>query len=230
MKSPSIIVIIGPPSSGKGTQSELLAEKFNFYYFETSRIIVSKLEGVNENDFVLVNGKKYFLLKEKKMRENGELMSPPLITFWVKERIRELAKDKKPIVFSGSPRTLYEGKEIIPLLKKLYGKNKILVLILELSEKEIIFRGTNRRTCILMRHPILYSKETINLKKCPIDGSKLEIRKDDSSGAIKIRIKEYQERTLPLIDYFEKEGLSIKKINGEQSVEDVFNDILETLK
>jgi len=230
MKSPSIIVIIGPPSSGKGTQSELLAEKFNFYYFETSRIIVSKLEGVNKNDFVLVNGKKYFLLKEKKMREKGELMSPPLITFWVKEKIRELAKDKKPIVFSGSPRTLYEGKEIIPLLKKLYGKNKILVLILELSEKEIIFRGTKRRTCALMRHPILYSKETLNLKKCPIDGSKLEIRKDDSSEAIKIRIKEYQERTLPLIDYFEKEGLSIKKINGEQSVENVFNDILKTLK
>ena len=230
MKIPPIIIILGPPSSGKGTQSQLISEKFNFYYFETSRIIVSKLEGARKNDFVLVNGKKYFFLEEKRMREKGELMSPPLITFWVKEKIKELAKEKKSIVFSGSPRTLYEGEKIIPFLKKLYGKNKILVLILKLSEKETIFRGTKRRTCTLMRHPILHSKETIKLKRCPIDGSKLEVRKDDTPETIKIRIEEYQERTLPLINYFKKGKIKIKKINGGQSVEKVFNDILNALK
>lgn len=230
MKHPSTIIILGSPSSGKGTQAQLLADKINFYHLETSKIIIANLEGITKDDFVLVEDKKYFLFKERKMREEGVLMSPPLITFWIKEKVRELKKEKKGIVFSGSPRTLYEGEKIVPFLTRLYGEKNILILILEVSEETTIFRATNRKACSLMRHPILHTEETVKLTKCPIDNSPLIVRKDDTTEAVKTRLKEYQNRTAPLIKYLREQNLKIKEINGEQSVEEIFKDILKAIK
>ena len=221
---------MGPPGSGKGTQAELLAEKFNLFHLETSEIIEKNLENVQKGDFVIVNGKRYSLFGEKQKRETGELMSPPLIAFWIKNKIKELAKEKKGIVTSGSPRTLYEGKKVIPLLKKLYGKENIKIILIQLTEKESIWRNSHRKTCELMRHSILYTKETAKLTKCPFDGSKLVIRKDDTPAVIKIRLREYKERTFPLIEYVKKEGLKVEKINGAPPPVAVFKSVLKVLK
>ena len=83
-----------------------------------------------------------------------------------------------------------------------------------------------------MRHPILSTKkEFLNLKYCPLDGSKLIKRKGlDDPEVIRVRIKEYKERTYPLIDYLKKEGLKIIKIDGTPSPAVVFNKILKHLK
>lgn len=224
------IIIIGPPGSGKGTQAELLAEKLNLYHLETSEVIEKNLTNVKKGDFVIIRNKKYLLLNEKRLRESGALMSPPLITFWIKNKIKELIKEKKSIITSGSPRTLYEGKELIPFLEKIYGPKNIKIILIKISKKESIWRNSHRKTCELMRHPILYTKETANLKKCPFDGSKLIIRKDDDTKTIKKRLKEYKERTIPLISYFKERGLKVKIVNGEQSVEKVFKENLKKLQ
>lgn len=225
-----VIIILGSPGSGKGTQAELLAERLNIFHLETSKIIEANLENIKKSDFVAIKGKKYFLVEEKKIRESGEIMSPPLINFWVKNKVKELKKERKGIIFSGSPRTLDEGKELTPFLKKLYGAKNIKIILLELSEKESIWRNSHRKTCQLMRHPILFTEETKKLTKCPFDGSKLLLRKDDRPEIIRTRLKEYKEKTFPLIELFKKQGQKVKKINGEQSVSDVFKDILIALK
>jgi len=132
---------------------------------------------------------------------------------------------------SGSPRTLYEGERLIPFLKKFYKRENIEVILLEQSAETSIFRNSHRRICRLMRHPILYTKETARLKKCPIDGSELMKRKGlDNPETIKVRLKEYRERTFPLIELFKKEKLRMKRINGEKPPADVFRDILKALK
>jgi adenylate kinase len=224
-----IIIILGPPGSGKGTQAGLLAEKLGLFHLETSKIIEANLAQAKKGDFVKIKGKKYFLIKEKKERDKGGLMSPPLVSFWLEKKIRQLKREEEGIVFSGSPRTLAEGKEIIPLLKKLYGKNSIKIVLLLVREKYSIWRTTHRRICQLFRHPILFSKETKNLRNCPFDGSKLIIREDDDPEAIKTRWKEYKERTLPLIDYFKKEKLKVIKVNGEPPPVIVFQEILKAI-
>jgi len=148
----------------------------------------------------------------------------------VKEEIKKLFREGKNLVLAGSPRTLYEGEKLIPLLKKLYGLKNIKVVLLEISAKETIFRNTHRRICELMRHPILYSKETKNLKHCPLDGSKLLKRKGlDDPETIKVRLKEYKERTLPLIDFFKKQKLKVIKISGSPPPAVVFKNILKSL-
>ncbi|MCJ7786817.1 nucleoside monophosphate kinase, partial [Patescibacteria group bacterium] len=184
-KNHLVVIILGPPGSGKGTQAELLSQKLNLHHLETSKIIEKNLLNVQKSDFVIIKGKKYFLIKEKELRESGGLMSSPLIAFWIKNKIKELAREEKGIIFSGSPRTLYEGKELIPFLKKLYRTKDIKTILIKLSPKESIWRNSHRKTCELMRHPILFAKETAELTRCPLDGSKLVIRKDDNPQTIK---------------------------------------------
>jgi len=229
-KNPKVIIIMGPPGSGKGTQAELLAEKFNLFHLETSDIIEKNFAIAKKGDFIKIGGKKYFISEEKKLRNSGKWMSPPLITFWVKNKIKELAEEKKGIVISGSPKTLFEGKEITPLLKKFYRTFNIKVVLIKQKPEVSIWRNSKRRICQLMRHAILYTKETVKLKHCPFDGSNLISREDSDPKVIKSKFKEFQDRSLPIIDYFKKQGLKVKGVNGEQSVADVFKDILKVLK
>jgi len=232
-----VIIIFGPPGAGKGTQAELLADKLNLYYLETSKILEQSFKAAENladdspERFVEVGEEKYDILKEKDLWEKGILCSPPLVSYLIKKKIRECYDQGKNLVMAGSPRTLFEAQDLVPFLGDLYAKENIKMLLLDISPEQTLFRNSRRRICGLMRHPILYNKETEKLTVCPIDGSKLVARKKlDDPETIKVRIKEYQERTLPIVDYLKKNGFEIKKINGEQSVADVFDDIIKALK
>ena len=229
MKKPLIIIVMGPPGSGKGTQAELLAEKFGFFQWETSNIIGGIIERAKKREFVEIEGEKYFFEKQRQMRQKGLLWDSRFIFYFTKKKIEELAKEGKGIIVSGSPRTLTEGEKLIPLLKKLYGLRNIVVIVLKLTPEATLWRNSHRRECELATHSILYTKETRKLTKCPLDGSRLMRRKDDSPETIRIRLKEYKEKTFPLINYFKKQGLKVKEINGEHPVADVFKDILKVL-
>lgn len=225
-----VVIILAPPGSGKGTQSTLLSDKLGLHYFETSKILEQAFAN-QAQEFIEAEGKKYYKKDEEKLWQEGILCSPPFVTVLVQEKIKKLFKAGEGIIFAGSPRTLYEGERIIPLLKELYSQENIKAVLIKLSAKESIFRNSHRRICELMRHPILYTKETAELDKCPLDGSKLVKRKGlDDPETIKVRLKEFKDRTFPLVDFFKKQGLEIKEVNGEQPVADVFNDILKALK
>jgi len=222
---------MGPPGAGKGTQAELLAEKLNLEYIETAKIGEERIKKAKKGEYIKVEGKKYYFSQQKKLWLEGKLWDPPFITYLMKEKIKEEFKAGKNLILAGSPRTLYEAKKIIPLLKKLYGTKNIKVILLEISAKTSILRNSQRRICELMRHPILATrKEFLRLKYCPLDGSKLVRRKGlDDPETIKVRLREYKERTFPVIEYFKKAGLKVKKVNGEGSVAEVFTNILKAI-
>lgn len=232
MEKPLVVIILGQPGSGKGTQAELIASKFNLYNLETSKIIESKVMNAKRGEYALVDGKKYYYAHEKELWTKGILCSPPFVSFLIRTKLQELAKEGKGVVMSGSPRTLPEGENLIPLMKKLFGPKNIKVALLELTPEQTIWRNSNRRICELMRHPILSTKkEFLALTHCPLDGSKLMKRKGlDDPETIKVRLKEYRERTYPLVNYFKKQGLKVKKIDGEKSVGDVHRDVLAAIK
>jgi adenylate kinase len=226
-----IVIIIGPPGAGKGTQAELLAEKLGLYYFETSRILEESWAKAKKEDYVEADGgEKFFLLDEKKLFDTGILCSPPFVSFVVRKKIKELADQNRSLVIAGSPRTLYEGKEVMPLMIDLYGAENILVLELKISDRESIWRNSRRKLCSKCRYPVPFTSETQNLKRCPKCGGELVTRTLDSEDVIKVRLDQYKERTYPLFEYFKELGIVIKEINGEQSIEDVFKDILKAVE
>lgn len=226
-----VIILFGAPGAGKGTQADLLSDKLGFFYFETSKALEKAFSSAGGKQEIEVEGKIYAIKDEKIKWESGELNSPPFVAQLVEENIRNLFDEGKNIILAGSPRTLYEAEKIMPFIENLYGKANIKSFLLEIKADTTIFRNSHRKICELMRHSILSNPETENLTICPLDGSKLVRRKGlDNPETIKVRLKEYSERTMPVFDYFEKNGFAIKKINGERSVADVYEDILKSIK
>ena len=232
-----VVILFGPPGAGKGTQSELLSEKMGLYLFETSKMLEREFrnaEGMQEDSpkrFVEVEGVKYDILNEKEIWKRGELCSPPWVTYLTIKELTRLHEDGDNVILSGSPRTMYEAEREMPVLSDLYGKKNIKIAMIEISAEVTIFRNTHRKICELMRHSILFNKETEKLKLCPLDGSKLVKRKDlDDPETIKVRLNEYKNRTLPLFEYFKNNGYSVKKIIGEHSVAEVHEQILKAIE
>lgn len=226
-----VVIILGPPGSGKGTQASLISEKFGYYYLETSKILEQGFNNSDKENFLEADGKKYYFSEQKKKWEKGLLCDPPFVSNLVIKKIREVFAAGENLIFAGSPRTIYEAEKEIPLLAKLYGKKNIQVIDLRLSPEGTIFRNSRRRICRLMRHPIIYSKENEKLTMCPLDGSKLVSRgKLDKPATIKVRLKEYENRTKPLLAHIKKQGLKINNVDGEKTVEEVFKSVLKVLK
>jgi adenylate kinase len=217
----SVIILIGPPGSGKGTQADLISERFGLFHLESSKVIEDKLKDVDPDDLVLQ--------REKKFWESGILNTPELVLQWIQDKIKEIAAQGRGIVFSGSPRTIFEAEGEMPLLEQLYGKDNIAVFNLELSEEDSIKRNSKRRICLSKRHPIPDFPEYENITRCPKDGSEIVTRVLDTPETTKIRYKEYINRTLPVIDILIQQGYRIIKINADQPIEKVYKDIMNYL-
>jgi adenylate kinase len=223
-----IIIIFGPPGAGKGTQAELLSEKLGYYHLESSKIIERCFKNESPGKVYSIDGKDYRVGDEIENWKKGFLASPPFITGLMLEEFKKLSQDQKSFILSGSPRTLYEAQKEMPVLSELYGEENIKIAMIEISPEVTIFRNTHRKICELMRHSILFNRETEKLTLCPLDGSKLVKRKNlDESETIKTRLVQYKERTLPLFEYFESHGYKVHKIEGEKSVAEVHKEILK---
>lgn len=217
-----VVIFIAPPGAGKGTQAEAIAAKFSFYHIETSKLGEAKIKDPElvKNDPEVARAKKCF--------ETGELFPTEWATRLIIEKIEELAGQNKNIVFSGSPRTPYEVKNIMPDLDKLYSRENIKIFHIELSEEESVKRNSGRRICQANRHPIPNFSENQNLTTCPQDGSPLVVRDLDKPEIIRERYRVYKAETEPVLDYFSKNGYKVTTINGEQPIKKVTEDILKS--
>jgi len=229
--SKKVIIIFGPPGAGKGVQSELLSESLGYYHLESSKVLERCFKNESRDKVYTVDGKDYKVGDEIDSWKTGVLTSPPFITGMMMEEFKKLSDDGESFIVSGSPRTLYEAEKEMPVLAELYGKENIYIAMIEISAEVTVFRNTHRKVCELMRHSILFNKETEKLSLCPLDGSALVKRKDlDTPETIKTRLVQYKERTLPLFEYFSKEGFNIHKVDGEKTVAQVHEQILKVVE
>ncbi len=231
-----VIILFGPPGAGKGTQSELLSEKMGLYLFETSKMLereFKRAENLSEDSserWVEYDNQKFDVLNEKEIWKRGELCSPPWVTYLCIREFTRLHEEGDNLIIAGSPRTVYEAEKEMPILEQLYGKENIKIALIEITAETTVFRNTHRKICELMRHSILFNDETKVLTMCPLDGSNLVNRKDlDDPETIKTRLEQYKDRTLPLFEFFQKEGFDVHKINGEGSVAKVHGEILKAI-
>ena len=224
-----VIMLFGPPGAGKGTQSELLASKFYFYNLDTSRVLEEKFKNAKPGEAIEINGKSYPIEAELEKRRKGVLCSVEFTAFLMNKRMAEIHSLGKSLILSGSPRSRAEAEVEIPFLEELYGKENIYIFFLDLPPEQTIFRNSNRRICELMHHSILYIPENAGLKRCPLDGSRLIHRDLDNVETIKRRLEEYEQTVAPLEDYYRSQNFNIKKINADQYVENVFDDVLGIL-
>lgn len=226
-----VVIIFGPPGAGKGVQSELLAEKLSYYHLESSKVLENCFKKEGPEKVFEVDGQKFKVADEKNLWETGVLNSPPFVVELMKERVEEIfTQDEESLILSGSPRTLYEAEKLIPVLEKFYNKENIKVIFLEISAETTLWRNSKRKICELMRHSILFNNETENLTLCPLDGSLLKKReKLDDPETIKVRLKEYAERTVPIMEFYERRGIKVNKLNGEKTIAEVHVEVMKVV-
>ncbi len=215
------VILIGPPGSGKGTQAELLAEKFGLIHVETSKIIENKFKNAAPNDEIIN--------QQKKIWEEGGINSPELVTQWVLENVRSLHDKGIGIVFSASPRTIYEAEQEMPVFEELYGRDNVKAIHLNLTKEESIKRNSSRRICEANRHTIPDFPMFKDVTTCPKDGSPLLKRKLDTPETIGVRYEVYLRQTQPALSFLQENGYKVLEIEGEQDIDKVFEDILKGL-
>ncbi len=214
-----IILVMGTLGSGKGTQAEKLAEVFGFYHFDTGPFLKELFDSNDPS-----------IEKERAEYESGKWVLPEFVARKVLEKIPEILPNYNGLVFSGSPRTLYEAEQELPVFEKLVGRNNIQIFYLNLSETESLKRSMGRLICEKNKHPIPNLLEFQEIRKsgiCPEDGSKLIKKGLDDPEILKSRLNEHNSRTLPVLDYLRQRSYKVIEINGEQPIEKVFEDILK---
>lgn len=220
---PFVVIIYGNPGSGKGTQAQRIADHFGFEHFNTGGVIGRIIyDPAKQNDPIIQ--------REKYLFETGILCTPEWVSKIVKAAILNLHQQNKGIVFSSSPRTLYEAKELIPLLENFYGQEKIFVVQIKIKPETAIFRNSNRRICEKCDRPVVFTPENAKLENCPVCNGKLVQRGSlDAPETIKARLKEYQERTMPIFDYLKERDYKIIEIDGEPLPDEVTKSIFSYL-
>jgi len=218
------VIIYGPPGSGKGTQAELLARKFNFIHFDTGRYLESVLRSPGWQ-------KNAILRRERRLFDTGKLCTPSWVLKITKEEAKRIAKAGYSIVFSGSPRTLYEAfgnkqNGLFNTLQKLYGLKNVIIIFLKIRDRVSIKRNSHRLVCSVCGLPLLAKAK---IKECALCAGKMRTRSLDKPSVIKVRLKEYSNRTYPIIAKAKKMGIKVLPINGEPLPYKVHNQIVRVL-
>ena len=189
---PFAIIIFGSPGSGKSTQAELLAKKYGITHFNTGKFLERYL-------FDPARSKSAFYKRERERWLTGKLNTPSFVLKIMREYIKKFASQRESLVFSGSPRTVYEvmgdskHSGFVKILEKKYGKNRIRYLELRVEEKDAKKRNSKRIVCGTCATPLLGTALNLKIKSCPFCGGKLYKRKLDSLSVIQKRFRVYKE-------------------------------------
>jgi adenylate kinase len=210
-----IIVIIGAPGAGKGTQSRLLSEEYGYPQISTGDI----LREMARADTPLGQ-------KVKETMAEGRLVSDEILAEVIRARTSQ-PDCNDGYILDGYPRTIDQAR-LLEELASQQGK-QIRFARIVVSEEALSKRLMGRRACprcgeiynIYFRPPKVDGV-------CDLDGAELVQRSDDHPEPVIRRLEEYKRSTAPLIDYYSKSGRLIE-INGELPVDDVFEKVLSAV-
>ncbi len=219
-----VIILYGPPGSGKGTQANLLANKLGLIHFDTGRFLESVVHDPTRQ-------KEKIVQRERRLFDGGKLMTPSFVLKEVTKEVRMIRKADLGIVFSGSPRTIFETERLMPLIERLYDKKHIFIFILGVPSSDSLSRNSSRVVCSVCKAPLLTkyypSKKP---KHCPICAGPFYKRTLDNPKTIKIRLEEYKNRTEPIFSILKKKGYRLIEIDARPAPYKIFETIYGHLK
>jgi len=205
-----LVIMLGPPGSGKGTQAAKLADAKSLVHLSTGDILRKAVKDGTELG-----------MQAKTFMEAGDLVPDELILGLIKER---LEADKSSFLFDGFPRTIPQAEGLDEMLEGIDSKVD-MVLDLAVSDGEVINRLSGRYFCpscqATYNYPNRLPKREGICDKCNVELAK---RKDDTEEVVVNRLKVYKEQTEPLQDYYKKQSV-LKSVDGERAIDDIFADL-----
>ena len=211
------IILLGPPGAGKGTQADLICELCSIPKISTGDMLREAVASKSEL------GKKV-----SNILDTGGLVSDDIIGSLIKERLTK-PDCKNGSLFDGVPRTIGQAEQLAEM-----GINFTHVIEIHVEDQTIVDRMSGRRV-----HPSSGRNYHVDFnppEKKGFDnetGEPLIQREDDKPETVLKRLNVYHEQTKPLTDFYtifsEKGVLKFFKVNGSNSVNEVFQDISEQI-
>ncbi|MEA1987450.1 MAG: adenylate kinase [Candidatus Marinimicrobia bacterium] len=211
------LLILGPPGSGKGTQSDILKEKLNLEKLSTGDLLRAEIK---KESSIGIEAKKFI--------DNGDLVPDSVMINILEKYIDKYEKDKVGYILDGFPRTKPQAEALMNMLNK---KNAPLssAILVDVAEEEIVKRLTSRWTCKDCKAIYNYPDGLPKGEKCSKCGGELYQRSDDKKDTIINRLKVYKKNTEPLIEYFQEQNLLVK-VSGIGDADSIAKDIIKLLK
>lgn len=206
------LILLGAPGAGKGTQAEIISEKYNIPTISTGNIIRAALKNGTEMG-----------LKAKAYIDSGRLVPDDVVIGIIKERLAD-ADCQNGFILDGFPRTIPQAEALDQMGIKIDA-----ALSIEVSDREIVKRMSGRRVCEKCgaSYHIEFKKPTKD-GVCDTCGGALVIRKDDEPDTVLDRLDIYHKQTEPLKSYYDTQGKLIT-VQGQPKVEDTTKLVLAAL-
>jgi len=203
------VTLLGAPGAGKGTQAKLIARHYGIPHISTGDILRENVVRSTELG-----------RKAKEVMERGELVSDDLVNGMVADRLRQ-PDCGRGFILDGFPRTVAQAEWLDQELAAKGNKLPPVGISVDVSYNQLLQRLTGRRTC-----PVdgkiynVYLQPPKNDGLCDVCGMPLTQRKDDKEEVISERLKNYERQTLPLVEFYARQG-RLRHVNGEGPVEQV---------
>ena len=213
------LIFMGPPASGKGTQTKMLAEKTGFPHVDTGSLLRAAIK--NETELGKI-AKSYI--------EKGQLAPAKLVASIIKERLLE-DDCKNGYILDGYPRSTEQALMLDEIMEDINQgvETEFKVICFDIPDDMLLERIVNRRSCPKCGR--IYNTKFLPPKKdgvCDNDGEELVQRKDDTEEVAKARFETYYAQTEPLIDFYTKRGILVH-LDATGDTKEIFEKLLKLI-
>jgi len=212
MTKKNVVILMGPPGSGKGTQAKKLAQTLEIPHISTGDMLRDEVSRSTPL------GKQV-----QSFMDQGKFAPDSLIIDILVDRISQ-SDAKEGYLLDGFPRTVIQAEKLNEVLTP---SDKVQAILLEVSDDLIVKRVAGRVSCSCCGAVYnLYFQPPKEEGVCDVCKSALTKRSDDTEEVIKMRLDTYRKQTAPVVAYYEKKGI-LHTVDGEKSADEVFKEILQ---
>ena len=200
-----IVVLLGPPGAGKGTQGERIAERLGIPKIATGDVLRAAVRDGTEQG-----------LAAKAYMDRGDLVPDSVILGIMKEVLASPSAAKGAIL-DGVVRTVPQAEGLTQMLAEL-GRKVDTFLLFDVEDEELMKRLGGRTVCENCQTPYKGLEPGTACEKC---GGKLVRRKDDEPESIRNRLEVYRKQTAPVIDWTREKNMNLVKIDATGDLDEI---------
>ncbi len=212
-----ILIFLGPPASGKGTQAEILGKNLDIPVISMGELLRYEC---NHHSKIGEKIKEYL--------KKGELVPDDIVQNILLRRL-EKKDTKKGFILDGFPRRIKQV-HYLENIKKIFlsSSDLLIVFYIKVSDQEAKARVIDRRVCECGAAYHLKYNPPKRRGICDVCGKKIYRRSDDDPKVVSKRLRDFHRRIKPIVDYFSRQGVLVE-IDGEKKIEEVQEELKNRL-